>query len=380
MQGSSSNSRAEQGLFRKRGAPVLVELMRGASTNLPGGGRVPPPIGSPAAKAASADQGSLFGSGASGAGTPAEAPAAPVPAHVEPKPLHAPAMSGPSSGGASSSAGRSSIPASSRVIDRQRGRVGAGGPDAGAGPGGGPGGGPGSGLSRAAHSAARESLGDRAGAWMRGLSPTGRAVLFALAALVVLVPIIWAVAFNRGQDHAAANLPVEPLPAGAGVPGVAGATGSTIPGGPGGPGGPGPNAGGTGTAATTGTNPPPAPGAGPSTAGARLVEPGPPRKGLNYLVVGTFKRSKDATDTAEYLTAAGLPAMVVAVSEMKPGWKSSDQQVIVLYGFSRETWKESESLRLEVQQTVQRLGAKWKSENRLAPTDLSQSYFDKFGE
>lgn len=114
--------------------------------------------------------------------------------------------------------------------------------------------------------------------------------------------------------------------------------------------------------------------------------------GFNYLVVATLMR-KDAEEAAAYLKANGLDTAMVAVGggggatgktgggvDPKGNPAKDDRlqyEVLVLRGLSsaRVRAGDAEIGRLETQ--VKNLGRKWKAENRRAPTDFAQTFWRK---
>lgn len=333
MQGSSSSHKQEQGLFRKRGAPVLVELFKNASI-------MPPPVHAPTITP----------------GQQAERRSAPPPMTIPQPTLFTPGVR-PSDLKPAAQAQPTASPMSPPVVVEPK--AAAATVLAHATP------------TRAAPSGFKRDIGSNVpparkpgfGSWYFGLSQTGRAILFGITGLVILAPIVWMVAFNRGQTTASEQLssvlppeapPVRPTHAGPIVP-------PPVP-------------------HTSGNTQ--ALAAPPDSAAARTpdvdagVVIGELRKGLNYLIAGTFKRQKDADDTAAFLSSQGLVSRVVTAGEMQGG-SSRDLMVVVLYGFPRETLSLTEQVRNDLKSNVQRLGQQWKSQNRLAPSDLSQPYYLK---
>lgn len=337
MQGSSGSGRADSGVIRKRGAPVLVELLKNATTAVPG-----VPINAPPAstRPARSSEPNLFSSASA---QPAARAASGV-AGVEAKPVITlqlrPAPAAESAGAETSPAagGGGSRAALPPRFDRGLGGE--------------------SGL----------------GAWYRNLGVTGRSVLFAFAAVVVLAPIIWLVAFNRGESKAS-----EKLGAALGGPGSSAGTGPMIvdptlpppqPRGAAGPGNSTPPAPARPQPPRP-TPPSPGPGDAPAAVVTELV------KGYNYLIAGTFKREKDADDTAAFLTKEGVPARVLTAKDMGAGG-SGDHMVVITYGFAGASYSQTAKERNDLRLQIQKLGAKWKAENKLAPSDLSQPYFMKY--
>ena len=95
--------------------------------------------------------------------------------------------------------------------------------------------------------------------------------------------------------------------------------------------------------------------------------------GLNYLVCGNFKRAEDAAMATEYLKAHGLAAATVPAREFSGRADARDQMVIIMKGYTRDKYLAS-----GLKDKVQSLGRRWRAENRRAPTDFSQPYWDKY--
>ncbi len=95
--------------------------------------------------------------------------------------------------------------------------------------------------------------------------------------------------------------------------------------------------------------------------------------GLNYLICGVFKRQEDADKSAAYLVSKGLPAVIVPAKEFSGSASSKDLMVLIKRGYSREKYSSS-----GLREKVQGLGRLWRAEDKRAPTDFAQPYWDKF--
>jgi len=115
----------------------------------------------------------------------------------------------------------------------------------------------------------------------------------------------------------------------------------------------------------------PALGAGASTnaiaADAQLIA------GNNYLVCGIFKRQSDADAAAAYLVSKGLPARIITPNQLSAGSSGKDFMVIIQKGYSREEYRAS-----GLREKVQSLGRMWRAEDKRAPTDFAQPYWDRY--
>ena len=116
---------------------------------------------------------------------------------------------------------------------------------------------------------------------------------------------------------------------------------------------------------------------GPETgklaAGDAMVADAALISGLNYLVCGNFKRAEDAAMATEYLKAHGLAAATVPAREFSGRADAKDQMVIIMKGYTRDKYLAS-----GLKDKVQSLGRRWRAENKRAPTDFSQPYWDKY--
>lgn len=95
--------------------------------------------------------------------------------------------------------------------------------------------------------------------------------------------------------------------------------------------------------------------------------------GYNYLVCGIFKRQTDADDAAAYLVSKGLPARIITPNQLSAGSSSKDFMVIIQKGYSREEYRAS-----GLREKVQSLGRMWRAEDKRAPTDFAQPYWDRY--
>ncbi|MFN0010999.1 MAG: hypothetical protein ACKVS8_05070 [Phycisphaerales bacterium] len=101
--------------------------------------------------------------------------------------------------------------------------------------------------------------------------------------------------------------------------------------------------------------------------------------GLNYLVVATLRRA-DADEAAKYLSAQGLAVMILPERGIDPNSAqaaSVSWEVLILRGYSSPlSATQAERDALEAQ--VKSLGRRWKAENRKAPTDFAQVFWKRF--
>jgi len=95
--------------------------------------------------------------------------------------------------------------------------------------------------------------------------------------------------------------------------------------------------------------------------------------GMNYLICGVFKRQDDADKSAAYLVSKGLPAVIIGAREFSGSASSKDLMVLIKRGYSREKYGSS-----GLREKVQGLGRLWRAEDKRAPTDFAQPYWDKF--
>ena len=298
-------------MAKKRGAPVLLELL---------GGQVPPGVAQPP--------------------TPASVRPARAPAVSSPPPPAAPVVS--SGMHIEPKADPASDRAVAQVFHAVRGRM----PET-----------------------ARGPL-----AFLQRVPPIAWA---AVAAAVVIVAILWAIAYGAGRSstqreqqrqliHAAGNPPVSPplsmesptispaLPA----PGQAPAVPDPAP-----------------TAADQTPAAGPQPPLGGRLAGIDLTPDSSLQPGLNYLLCGIFKRASDAEQAETFLKSKGLPAKVVPAREFSSSASAEDRLVILQKGLDRDAYRQhGDRLKAE----VQKLGRLWKAENRRAPTDFAQPYWDRY--
>lgn len=342
MSSAGGPGRFESGLLRKRGAPVLVELLRGAPAYTGSGAPVPTgpvPTGVP-----SAPEPSLF------TGAPPTSRPATTSVPLMRPPTHAPSTESDSPTAEPRFEAKPAAPTlrlapSTRPApSHQPLRPMPSRDDA---------------VSRSADSAE-----GGVGGWYRGLSSTARSVLFAIAGLAIIAPFVWWIAYKRGESASDQRLSAM-MPKDGTVPQLTDPL----------------------------AQPPAGQGAGQSIQQPKptAVEPKPKppvqevigvdelKPGFNYLVVGNFKRTKDADETVEYLTANGIPAVSISSTEMHGSAGANDRTVIVLKGFAGgPAYKASDKERSDLKSLIQKLGARWKAERPLAPSDLSQPYYDKY--
>jgi hypothetical protein len=199
-----------------------------------------------------------------------------------------------------------------------------------------------------------------------------RLAMYLIGVAVVVIAVVWFVAFRAGENTAdrkwedripagpdsAQNTPLIPDPLNQGNPpsGPNGASGNNSPGpSPFPPTPPSPKPNDTAKPATPDANP-------------QLVP------GLNHLIVGTFRRLSDAQTSAEYLASNGLPVIITAPKGDEPTTKTTEFWVWIAQGFERPN-STSEATKLRTR--VIELGRLWKTQNKLAPTDFSQPYWYK---
>lgn len=96
-------------------------------------------------------------------------------------------------------------------------------------------------------------------------------------------------------------------------------------------------------------------------------------QGLNYLVCGIFKRSEDADKAAAFLKSRGLPAVIISPRDLNATASSKDHMVIIMKGFAKDKYASS-----GLREKVQGLGRLWRAEDKRAPTDFAQPYWDKY--
>lgn len=95
--------------------------------------------------------------------------------------------------------------------------------------------------------------------------------------------------------------------------------------------------------------------------------------GMNYLICGVFKRQDDADKSAAFLISKGIPAVIIPAREFSGATSSKDFMVLIKRGYTREKYSVS-----GLREKVQGLGRLWRAEDRRAPTDFAQPYWDKF--
>lgn len=93
--------------------------------------------------------------------------------------------------------------------------------------------------------------------------------------------------------------------------------------------------------------------------------------GLNYLVVADLGK-EDAEAAAAYLRGKGVPTGLVP--------QRSTVQVVVLRGYPGEVFADRKPERAKLEAVVKKLGRDWKVENRRAPTDFAQVFWAKLRE
>ncbi len=135
----------------------------------------------------------------------------------------------------------------------------------------------------------------------------------------------------------------------------------------------------------------PSPGGSGNQAPSPAPSPVPPRPeplsdslkpGNNYLIVATLMR-KEAEEAAQFLSSNKVPAVLVtasgkAIDPSSPEANNVQWMVVVLRGYSQAEYKAQDVERRDLMNKVQLLGRKWKSENKRAPTDFGQVYWKLF--
>lgn len=100
--------------------------------------------------------------------------------------------------------------------------------------------------------------------------------------------------------------------------------------------------------------------------------------GWNYLVAATLNRA-DAELAAQYLVQNGLPVKLVPKDRVDPNSARANNglwQVLILRGVPRDQYTKRRTEREALTSQVQRLGKKWKAENKKAPTDFAEPYWE----
>lgn len=101
--------------------------------------------------------------------------------------------------------------------------------------------------------------------------------------------------------------------------------------------------------------------------------------GLNYLVVATLRKA-DADEAAKYLSGQGLPMMILPERGIDPASSQANNaswEVLVLNGYSSPL-SATQAERADLETKVKSLGRRWKAENRKAPTDFAQVFWKRF--
>jgi hypothetical protein len=125
--------------------------------------------------------------------------------------------------------------------------------------------------------------------------------------------------------------------------------------------------------------------AAPRTDAARAALPvygeDPRESGKNYLIIERLMFD-DAMAAAEFLTANGVPSVVVAPE----GTEVSDLQqqpraiwlVVARDGFTRDEFRADSARAEEIKNSVIRLGRRWKQDHK-GSTNFANCYWNKFG-
>ena len=219
-----------------------------------------------------------------------------------------------------------------------------------------------------------------------GLAGVPRVWLYVAAAGVVVLSLVWVAAFKVGEatgrrdgkelvsrlvqgesaaKHAGPGAVADPLAKPANAPAVAPSKGAAVP--PRAEPLPQPET----KAATTDTTAKPLPQAGAAVLGFQ--------PGLNYLVVATLRKA-DADEAAKYLSGQGLPMLILPERGIDPASSQANNvswEVLVLNGYSSPL-SATQAERTDLETRVKSLGRRWKAENKKAPTDFAQVFWKRF--
>lgn len=140
-----------------------------------------------------------------------------------------------------------------------------------------------------------------------------------------------------------------------------------------------PGGGGGSSASSREGTAPPVPAPAPARPGASGLAVGDLRAGYNYLVVATLPRA-DAEAAGQFLADHGLAAQLMPQRRVDAGSdeaKNGPWLVLVLQGYAPADFSRAASERSALVSQVQRLGRQWKAQNKRAPTDFSQVFWQK---
>lgn len=122
----------------------------------------------------------------------------------------------------------------------------------------------------------------------------------------------------------------------------------------------------------------------PKTSGPSLPVYGddPRVEGKNYLIVETMTFD-DAMSAAEFLTANGVPSVVVAPegadpSKLQQQPKGGMWQIIAREGFTRDEYRANSQRADAIERSVKQIGRRWKDDHK-GTTNFSRCYWKKFG-
>lgn len=331
-------------MARKRGAPVLIELLRNRQTR-PGDGPPTPPI--PAGRSPA----SPHAPHTAAPHNPSRSEAGlfalrhpPEPSDLEPLPFVPPAAVEPKSPIAESTGA---------TMDSALGR----------------------GVAPELHRAWFTYP-----AWLedRGVSPQILGFGAAVLVLVGILAYVLGFQFGRSADdrqyarQLATDAPTPPGPIGgssAGAPSGdarSSSAGNT-------PAGAGNTPSGNNPAGNTPAGPQAVPPPGPAPVPPVVPAPAAPTKasvadlrdGYNYLHVATMARREDINECRDFLLSKQIESVVI-----EPEGGRGQFKLLILQGYPRETFRAAEDERAELAGRIQRLGRLWKAENKLAPTDF----------
>jgi hypothetical protein len=354
---------------RKRGAPTLIELMKGRPTSVP-----PAPM-APSPRAPGAHQPGLFAQ--SGAINPSTPPMA------NPASSSGGAAAPRVSAGTTGDTGGAAIPA----VETKPLTAGAGITTAPPSPAPPPIARPGTRAPRAGAPSNGWNPGGGWRGWLAWLASLPRSTLYVISGSIVLVVVVWLIAYSSGQRQGQRQYvdqvasipggeglrPPSPLPAPSPGPG-------SVPEQPGRSARPStPPRGGEGAV----TPPPPSP-TPPTPAPAPAPAPGPAalKPGMNYLVAEVLFRPSDAERCREFLTSRGLAVQLIEARlfnsravRQDPGWTAV---VIAEPAIAGESFTARRAERDALVSRLQTLGREWRAADRTAPTTFASPLWARY--
>jgi len=117
-----------------------------------------------------------------------------------------------------------------------------------------------------------------------------------------------------------------------------------------------------------------------SAAGSSVVTGDPRQKGLNYLVLGTFRRS-DATRAVEFLASNSVQAFAVAVEAGGSAANNTGPErmytVYALPGISTDEYRRGVTKKTNLEAQVARIGAVWQKDHK-GVSNFSKTMWDKY--